>query len=132
MVIRRSCKALNEEGAPCGAAPLLDDDLCYWHNPATAQEAAEARRMGGVNKKRERTLAAVYEFEGLDTVPRVRRLFEIAGFEALALPQGPNRCRILVQVGLAALKALDIGEHEELLLRLDTVLGPRLLEDKRR
>ncbi|MDP9238240.1 MAG: hypothetical protein M3P30_12750, partial [Chloroflexota bacterium] len=92
------------------------------------QEAQEARRAGGLNKRREHTLATVYAFEGLESVDQVRRLFAIAAFEALALPAGPNKCRILVQVGLAALKALDVGEHEELLQRLDAVLGPRLVE----
>jgi hypothetical protein len=126
MVTLRTCKAGKQDGSPCGSPPLLDGDFCYMHSPEHAAEMQEARRAGGLNKRRERTLAAVYEFEGLESVDQVRRLFEIAGFEALALPAGPNKCRILVQVGLAALRALGVGDHEERLQGIEAVLEPRL------
>ncbi len=102
------------------------------HDPAHAQAAQESRRAGGLNKRREHTLATVYEFGGLDTEENIRRLFEIAAFEALALPAGPNKCRILVQVGIAALRALGVGDYEERLQGIEAVLGPRLREVKRR
>jgi hypothetical protein len=102
------------------------------HDPAHAAEMQEARRAGGLNTRRERTLAVVYEFEGLASVEQARRLFEIAAFEALALPAGPNKCRILVQVGLAALRALGVGEHEELLQAIVDVLGPKVKRGKDR
>lgn len=123
---------MNEAGQPCRQAPLRDEEFCFWHSPTHAEAAAEARRAGGLNKRRERTLAAVYEFEGLESVDQVRRLFEIAGFEALALPAGPNKCRILVQVGLAGLKVLSVGDHEERLQDVEAVLGPRLRKMKAR
>jgi hypothetical protein len=92
----------------------------------------EARRAGGLNKRRERTLAVVYEFEGLASVEEARRFFEIAAFEALALPAGPNKCRILVQVGPAGLRALGMGEHEDRIQRLEDALGLRLVRTGRR
>ena len=128
----RTCQGLNEAGQPCRQAPLRDAELCFWHNPTTVEAAAEARRAGGLNKRREHTLAAVYEFDGLDSIEHIRRLFDIAGFEALALPAGPNKCRILVQVGLAALKALGVGDHEERLQEIEAVLHPRLAKAKQR
>jgi hypothetical protein len=128
----RTCQGVNEAGQPCRQAPLRDEEFCFWHSPTHAEAAAEARRAGGLNKRRERTLAAVYEFEGLESVDQVRRLFEIAGFEALALPAGPNKCRILVQVGLAGLKAVSVGDHEERLQDVEAVLGPRLRKMKAR
>ena len=126
LMAERTCQAGNEAGQPCRQAPLRDEEFCFWHSPTHAEAAAEARRAGGLNKRRERTLAAVYEFEGLESVEHVRRLFEIAGFEALALPAGPNKCRILVQVGLAGLRALGVGDHEERLQEIEAVLSPRL------
>jgi hypothetical protein len=102
------------------------------HSPEHAEAAMEARRAGGVNKRRESTLATVYEFDGLDSVEHIQRLFEIAGFEALALPAGPNKCRILVQVGLAGLRALGVGDHEERLQEIEAVLDPRLRKAKGR
>ena len=50
----------------------------------------------------------------------------------MALPAGPNKCRILVQVGLAALKALGVGDHEERLQEIEAVLHPRLAKAKQR
>jgi hypothetical protein len=132
LMAERTCQGVNEAGQPCRQAPLRDEEFCFWHSPTHAEAAAEARRAGGLNKRRERTLAAVYEFEGLESVDQVRRLFEIAGFEALALPAGPNKCRILVQVGLAGLKALSVGDHEERLQDVEAVLGPRLRKMKAR
>jgi hypothetical protein len=128
----RTCSATSEGGRPCRQAPLRDEEFCFWHSPEHAQEAADARKVGGSRRKRERTVAAIYEVEGLDTVPHIRRLFEIAGVDALALDAGPVRCRLLVHVGLAALKALDLGEHEERLQAIEDVLGPKLKRDGRR
>lgn len=132
LMAERRCEGLNDAGQPCGQAPLRDDTLCFWHSPTTVEAAAEARRAGGLNKRREHTLATVYEFEGLDSVEHIRRLFEVAGFEALALPAGTHKCRILVQVGLAGLRALGVGDHEERLQEIEAVLNPRLLKEKHR
>ncbi len=127
----RACTATNEAGQPCRQAPLQGDERCFWHTPATAQEAAEARRLGGANKKREHTLSAVYEFGGLETVGDALRLFEIAAFEAMALPQGPMRCRILIQAGLAGLRGIEAADHEERLQQLEAAIRPRLAQETR-
>lgn len=125
MVISRSCKEQKQDGSPCGSPPLQDGEYCYMHSPEHAAEMQEARRAGGLNKRRERTLSVVYEFEGLGSIEQIRRLFEIAGFEALALPAGPNKVRVIIQVGLAAMKALGVGDHEERLQEIEAVLGSR-------
>ena len=132
LMAERTCEGVNEAGQPCRQAPLRDETLCFWHSPTTADAAAEARRAGGLNKRREHALATVYQFEGLGSIDQIRRLFDLAGFEAPALPAGANKCRILGQVGLAALKALGVGEHEERLQDVEAVLGARLRKAKSR
>jgi len=131
LMAERNCQGLNEAGQGCRQAPMRNEEYCFWHSPTTVEAAAEARRAGGLNKRREHTLATVYELEGLDSIEHIRRLFDIAGFEALALPAGANKCRILVQVGLAALKALGVGDHEERLQEIEAVLEPRLQRRRR-
>ena len=58
------------------------------HSPEHAEEAAEARRHGGLRKRRERTLQVVYDVEGMETVPQLRRVLQIAVLEALGLERG--------------------------------------------
>ena len=38
------------------------------HSPEHAKEVQEARRLGGLRRKREVTLSGAYDFEGLGTV----------------------------------------------------------------
>ena len=34
---------------------------CFWHAPDKSDEAAKARRLGGLRRKRERTIAGAYD-----------------------------------------------------------------------
>jgi hypothetical protein len=61
MVISRICRADKQDGTSCGAAPLQDGDFCYMHSPEHAEEMQEARRLGGLHRRRESTLVAVYD-----------------------------------------------------------------------
>ena len=91
----RYCRAIKEGGEPCRSAPLRDGPYCFWHSPEHAEEAAEARRLGGQRRRRERIVSGVYDFEGLDTVPRIRRLIEVAALDTLGLENSVNRSRDL-------------------------------------
>ncbi len=57
MVTPQACKGLTNEGTKCGAPPLRDAEFCFWHDPEHATEAGEARRLGGLRRKKERTRA---------------------------------------------------------------------------
>ena len=105
--------------------------LCFWHDPAHAQEAAEARRLGGLRRRKEGTVAGAYEFEGLDSVPKIRRLLEIATVDTLSQENSISRNRTLAYLAQMALKALEVGEHEERLAALETLLEPRQPRRKR-
>ena len=55
-------------------APLRDRPYCFSHDPERAEEAAEARRLGGLRRRKEGTIAVAYDLPGLDTVAGIRRL----------------------------------------------------------
>ena len=79
-------------GRPCEAPPGRDAKYSFWHDPDKADDVAEAQRLGGIRRKRERTLAAAYDFTGLGTVAAIARLLEIASIDALALDSSIARC----------------------------------------
>src|SRR3990170_2289721 len=95
MVVSRTCKARNDGGEPCRAAPLRESYFCVFHDPEYAETVQEARRVGGQRRKREVTLATAYDFEGLTSVPDIRRLVEVAAFDALGLDNNISRVRAL-------------------------------------
>jgi hypothetical protein len=124
-VVIRACKAIKEDGSRCQAAPLQDSDFCLFHSPDHAKEAAEARRLGGLRRRKEKTVAGAYDIDGLDDVPKIRRLLEIAVFDTLALENSVARSRTLAYLAQIALKALEVGEFETRLEALEATMGPR-------
>ena len=42
------------------------------HSPEYAEEVAEARRLGGLRRRREVVVSGAYEFDGLETVVGLR------------------------------------------------------------
>jgi len=122
----RTCSARNERGEPCRQAPLRDSDYCFWHSPDHAVEATEARRLGGLRRRREHAVAGVYDVEGLTSVDHVRRILEVALLDTLGLDNSVARSRTLAYLAVVALKALDAGQTEERLSALEETLRPRL------
>ena len=57
-------------GLGCGATPMRDVTLCFFHAPGNEEEQADARRLGGLRRKREKTLAGAFDFEGLSRSSR--------------------------------------------------------------
>lgn len=108
-------------GRRCRAPVLRDGSFCFWHDPEKAEEVAEARRLGGHRRRRERTLAAAYDLAGLGSIEAIRRIVEIAIFDVLGLDNSLNRARVLISGALAAAKLLETGELEERLAALEVV-----------
>ena len=131
MVVTRTCNARNEAGDPCRAAPLVDSEFCFVHSPQYATEMQEARRLGGLRRRREKTLAGAYDLEGLGSVPQIRRIVEIAVLDALGLENSVARGRLLVACALAGAKLLEVGELEQRLTDVEATLKPRLAKDRR-
>jgi len=131
-VVIRACKAIKEDGSRCQAAPLQNSDFCLFHSPDHAKETAEARRLGGLRRRKEKTVAGAYDIEGLEDIPKIRRLLEIAVLDTLSLENSVARSRTLAYLVQIALKALEVGELEARLEALEATMGPRPRTGKRR
>ncbi len=125
-VRERVCKAVKDNGNQCEAAPLTDGEHCFWHSPEHAEEVAEAGRLGGLRRRREKTVAVAYDIEGLETVGAIRRLIEIAVLDTLGLENSVARSRTLAYLAQVALKVLEVGDFQERLPALVAAIGPRV------
>jgi hypothetical protein len=128
MVVSRTCKALNEQGEPCRAAPLHDSDYCVFHDPEHAAAMKEAQRLGGLRRRKEATLALAYDFEGLTGIPEIRRLLEVAAIDALNLENNLGRIRALGYLAQIAASLLEKGELAERMKAIEAALGPRIVK----
>jgi len=131
-VVVRTCKALKDDGGRCQAAPLLDGDFCLMHSPEHAEEMAEARRLGGLRRRREKAVSGAYDFEGLADVGQVQRLLEIAVSDTLSLENSVARSRTLAYLAQVALKALEVGQLAERIDALERLVAPRLEKPRKR
>ncbi len=122
MVVVRTCCFRKDDGTPCRAAPLRDGDYCLWHSPEHAEEVAEARRLGGLRRRKERTVASAYDFQGLGTVTEIRRLVEVAAVDTLSLENSLARSRTLAYLAQVSVNLLDKGELESRLEALEDTL----------
>lgn len=111
-------------GGRCGAPPGRDSALCFWHDPGKADDLAEAQRLGGMRRKRERTIAAAYDFAGLDSITAIRRILVVATTDAFSLENSIPRVRALISAALASAKLLETGEIEERLTALEAAVAP--------
>ena len=91
----QACNTLKEDGSPCQAPPLHDAELCLMHSPEHAEEVAEARRLGGLRRRKEKAVSGAYDFEGLGSIPRIRRLLEVAALDTLSLENSIARSRTI-------------------------------------
>jgi len=98
------------------------------HDPAHAAEVQEARRLGGLRRKREATLSGAYDFQGLTSVEQIRRLLEIAVLDSLGLDNSLGRARPLIAAAQAAAKLLETGELEDRLAALEAAVRPGPVE----
>lgn len=115
MVGRRHCTATTSDGRHCKAAPMVEGAFCFFHDQARAAEVAEARRLGGLRRRREKTITTIYDLEGLETYKGIRRVLGITLADALGLENSIGRARVLVSIATVAAKLVEPGEHEAML-----------------
>ena len=125
MLVNRHCQHPMPDGSFCRAAPLREGKYCLFHSPDHAKEADEARRLGGLRRRREVAVAGAYDFQGLSTVTDIRRLLEVATLDTLSLENSVARARTLAYLAQTALKLLEIGEIEERLRALEAAVSSR-------
>ena len=132
MVSRTKCKGITKGGERCQAPVLTDREFCYFHDPEHEAEAAEARRLGGLRRKRESTLQGAYEITGVATLDDMLRVLEVVTFDALSLDNSIARGRLLLGVVQIGTKLIEVGEQEERLAAIESALGPRVVKKGRR
>ena len=130
MLVKRKCQAIAEGGARCDAWPVRGRTFCYWHDPECAEDAKEARRLGGL--RREGTIEGAYELEDLSTIRGLLRVLTVATVDLLSLENSVQRNRALLGCVVAGARLLEVGEMAERLQAIESVLGPRLQEGKGR
>jgi hypothetical protein len=123
MLAPHRCTFVLPEGRPCRAIPQRDVPFCFFHAPGSEEEAAEARRLGGLRRRREKTLYGAYDFAGLGSVESIRRILEIATLDALGLDNSIARARVLIAAALAAARLLEVGELEARVEALEAALA---------
>jgi hypothetical protein len=110
------------DGQACRAGPQRERPYCFAHDPERAAEAAEARRLGGLRRRKEGTIAVAYDLPGLDTVVGIRRLLDIVVTDGVGLDNGIPRLRVLISTAVAAMNLLKVGELEERLAALEAAV----------
>ena len=89
------------------------------HSPEHTEEMAEARRLGGLRRRREVAVSGAYEFAGLESVADIRRILEVAVLDTLGLENSIARARTLAYLAMTAIKLLETGELEDRLAYLE-------------
>ena len=122
----RRCQSLRRDGRACRAYPVRDLPYCFWHAPETEEDAADARRLGGLRRRREKTVTGAYELGPLDTPEGMQRVVDIAVVDTLSLDNSVGRNRTLLQGVLTALKVRDAGDLETRVAHLEAALARRV------
>ena len=118
----RGCQFVKADGEPCRAPPLRDGEFCRMHSPEHADEVAEARRLGGLRRRREKTIEGAYDYEGITSVDKIQRVLEIAVLDTLGLENSVSRSRTLAYLCQVAIKAFEVGELVERLEQVEAAV----------
>lgn len=118
-----TCAGERPDGRRCRSWPIRGEPYCLWHSPDREEEATEARRLGGLRRRREKAVSGAFDFDGLDSVQSIRRLVEIAAIDTLGLENSIVRSRTLISAAMAAAKLLETGELEARIATLEAAIG---------
>ena len=124
MVTRRFCAFHFPDGRACHSPPLHDSNFCLMHSPEHAKEVQEARRLGGLRRKREVTIAGAYNLEPLDTIDGIHRLIDLVVLDTVGMENGIARNSLLAYSAMVALRALELREIKQRLMSLEQSVGP--------
>ena len=122
--MQRQCAYRSKTGEPCRAAPVKDSQYCIMHSPEHAQEIQEARRLGGLRRRREVTVSGAYDVESLSSIEGIRRLIEVAIIDTLSMENSISRNRTIAYLALAALRTYEVSELEQRISALEQSVHP--------
>jgi hypothetical protein len=122
-MVGRACTYQMPDGRACRATPLRDEAFCFWHSPETTEELAEARKMGGLHRRKKRTVATIYGFGGLRTIEDNFALLETISIETLALENSIARNRAIAAMLALGVKLIEVGDLAARLAALEAAVG---------
>jgi len=122
-MVGRACTYQMPDGRACRATPLRDEPFCFWHSPETAEELADARKMGGLHRRKKRTVSTIYGFGGLRTIEDNLALLETISIETLALENSIARNRALTSMLALGVKLIEVGDIAARLATLEAAIG---------
>ena len=121
-MLNRGCTFTMPDGRLCRASAIRGERFCYMHEPGKADEVAEARRLGGLRRRRERTVGVAYGLSGVRTEDDLSRVVEIAVFDVLGLENSIARSRVLLAAAGSGAKLLETGELADRLAAIEAIL----------
>ena len=123
---KRSCTAKTADGFPCNAPPMRDEPFCFWHHPDHKSDAAEARRLGGLRRRREKTIEGAYDLhDGLDSADGISRLLDITSKDLLSMEPSIGRTNALLRVVREARALMETGNIAQSIADLEAALKDR-------
>lgn len=110
------CRAKTQSGKPC-RANAGESGYCWAHDPALGSKRAAAHREGGL--KRRVAVKVSGEAVSIADAGDVLKLTNKVILDSWELENSAARSRVLLAAGETAIKALQIGELEERVKRLE-------------
>ena len=124
-MVGRACTYQMPDGRACRATPLRGEPFCFWHSPDTTEELTEARRMGGLHRRKKRTVATIYGFGGLRSIDDHQALLETVAVETLGLENSIARNRALTSIVATGARLIELGDLATRVAAIEAALGPR-------
>ena len=129
-MVGRACSFEMPDGRACRAAPLRGESFCFWHSPDTAEELTEARRMGGLHRRKKRTVATIYGFGGLRSIEDHQALLETVVIETMTLENSIARNSGVTRMIATGAKLIELGDLATRLAAIEVTLGQRRPTDE--
>ncbi len=120
---RNGCRGVTRDDSPCGMAPLSHSEYCFAHDPRRGRDRAKARVKGGRNRRTAHGTAPPQAAPALRTVAAIQGELERAVFDTLQMVNSSQRNRTLGYLLGIALRALEVGEIEERLAALESLVN---------
>ena len=117
------CREPKKDGSPCGMAPLAGSAYCFTHDPRRGRERAKARLRGGRNRRTAHGAPPPKSAPELRSVDAIQQQLERGVMDTLVMPNSSQRNRTLGYLLGIALRALEVGEIEERLAALESLVG---------
>lgn len=109
-----------KNGKECQAYALLDSKYCFWHDPATAKQRAEARKRGGFNRRVIKRTE--HKHHPIKSIKDVNEILESAINEARTLGSSQSQLRTLGYLCQIARKGQELGSLEERVCAIEKIM----------